>query len=100
MGALYCPNACGHHQHHDDSMNQLYTNHQKLFFVTEADERCLFREVQVTKCTWDDVKWSYDLAYTNNLVNTHFGLRENTEVQTQAQLESRTAKSCGQGQDE
>jgi len=116
-GALYCPNACGkqipfknprrkqpklyspHHAHHDNSMNQSYNNNQKLFFVSEQD-RCLHREVQVTKCHWDDVKWSYDLAYTNNLVNTYFGVHEQTETQTQAQLESRTAKSCGQGQDE
>jgi hypothetical protein len=98
-GALYCPNACGHHQHHDSSMNQAYNDNQKLFFVSEQD-KCMHLEVRVTKCTWDDIKWSYQLEFTNNLVNSHYKVCQTVQTRIQSQLEASTAKSCGQGQDE
>lgn len=99
-GVLYCPNACGHHAHHDDSMQQLYNNNQLVFVKDDGQARCMYKEVMVTKSTWDEVKWSYELTPTKNLVNHYLGVSDVVETLTQKQMEAKTTRSCGCGHEE
>lgn len=107
-GVLYCPNACGHHSHHDNPSYgdaQTYQTNNKLLFSTGSENRCLWEEAVVTKCTWNNKlsyendQWSYEFRYSQNLVNQFKGV-SGVKILTQSALTSQTTRTCGNDHDD